>query len=76
MALKIHGNSKTKWNNDPYFTLNLDSAVTQMANRFGYIANVLDNNNTNNETIDANNIPQVQAFQMVGMDDKEIHRHV
>jgi hypothetical protein len=47
MALKIHGNSKTKWNNDPYFTLNLDSAVTQMAHRFGYIANVLDNNNTN-----------------------------
>lgn len=32
--------------------------------------------NDNNETIDANNIPQVQAFQMVGMDDKEIHRHV
>jgi hypothetical protein len=36
---------------------------------------VVDNNN-NNETIDANNIPHVQATQMVGMDDKEIHRHV
>ena len=47
MAHKIHGNSKTKWNNDPYFTLNLDSSVTQMANKFGYEASVLKNNNTN-----------------------------
>jgi hypothetical protein len=47
MALKIHGNSKTKWNNDPYFTLNLDSSVVKMAHRFGYSASVLENNNTN-----------------------------
>lgn len=47
MAQKIHGNSKTKWNNDPYFTLILDPAVVKMAHVFGYTANVLENNNTN-----------------------------
>ena len=46
MAHKIHGNSKTKWNDDPYFTLTLDSAVTQMAKCFGYAATVLNNDNT------------------------------
>ena len=46
MAHKIHGNSKTKWNDDPYFTLTLDSAVTQMANTFGYVASALKNDNT------------------------------
>ena len=46
MAHKIHGNSKTKWNNDPYFTLTLDPAVIQMANTFGYAATVLNNDNT------------------------------
>ena len=46
MASKIHGNSKTKWNDDPFFTLTLDSAVTQMANTFGYTAKVLENDNT------------------------------
>lgn len=47
MALKIHGNSKTKWNNDPYFNLILDPAVIKMAHKFGYTANILKNNNTN-----------------------------
>jgi len=47
MALKIHDNSKNKWNDDPYFTLVLDQAVIQMANTFGYTFNVLKNNNTN-----------------------------
>jgi hypothetical protein len=46
MASKIHGNSKTKWNDDPYFTLTLNLAVTQMANTFGYKASVLENDNT------------------------------
>tara|TARA_B100000787_G_C16170101_1_gene286024 strand:+ start:268 stop:1194 length:927 start_codon:yes stop_codon:yes gene_type:complete len=47
MTSKIHGNSKTKWNDDPYFTLTLDPAVTQMAKSYGYVDNVLKNNNTN-----------------------------
>lgn len=46
MAQKVHGNSKTKWNDDPYFTLSLDSVVLQMANIFGYAATALENNNT------------------------------
>ena len=47
MALKIHGNSKTKWNHDDYFSLTLDPAVIQMAKHFGYGANDVENNNTN-----------------------------
>ena len=50
MALKIHGNSKTKWNNDHYFNLILDPAVIKMAHSFGYAANVLENNNTSKIT--------------------------
>lgn len=46
MALKIHGNSKTKWKNDPYFSLTLDPAVIQMANKFGYADTFLENNKT------------------------------
>lgn len=46
IAHKIHGNSKTKWNDDPYFTLTLDPAVIQMANTFGYEATILENDNT------------------------------
>ncbi len=46
MASKIHGNSKTKWNNDPYFTLILDPAVTQLANTFGCKTSVLKNDNS------------------------------
>ena len=46
MVGKIHGNSKTKWNDDPYFTLTLDPAIIQMAKTFGYTANVLKNDNT------------------------------
>ena len=46
MPHKIHGNSKTKWNDDPYFTLTLDSAVDQMAKCFGYAATALENDNT------------------------------
>lgn len=46
MSLKIHGNSKTKWNSDPYFTLNLDCSVVIMANAFGYAASDLENDNT------------------------------
>lgn len=46
MAQKIHGNSKTKWNDDPYFTLTLDIEVTKMANTFGYVASALENYNT------------------------------
>jgi hypothetical protein len=46
MAQKIHGNSKTKWNDDPYFTLTIDSEVIKMANTFGYAASALENDNT------------------------------
>lgn len=51
MALKIHGNSKIKWQNDPYFTLILDPAVLEIAKSFGYAANVLENSNTNKISI-------------------------
>ena len=46
MSSKIHGNSKTKWNDDPYFTLALDPAVTQMAKTYGYKVNDLENDNS------------------------------
>lgn len=36
MVNQVHGNSKTKWNQDPFFTLQLDSAVVQLAKFFGY----------------------------------------
>ena len=39
-------NPKTKLKNDPYFTLILDPAVTQMANKFGYADKFLENNKT------------------------------
>jgi len=46
MSSQIHGNSKRKWNDDPYFTVNLDPAVIQMAQEFGYKDAVLQNDNT------------------------------
>jgi hypothetical protein len=36
MATSIHDKSMAKWNDDPYFDLELDEAVKQLARHFGY----------------------------------------
>ena len=45
MLNEIHGNSKTKWNDDIYFNLNLSPSVIQLAKFFGYTDSELSNNN-------------------------------
>lgn len=45
MTSKIHGDSKTKWNEDPYFDLKLDDTVIQMAEYLGYNHAALTNTN-------------------------------
>ena len=39
----VHSESLTKWKDDPYFTLHLDSAVKQLAIGFGYRDDELEN---------------------------------
>ncbi|PQB04243.1 sulfotransferase family protein [Aureitalea marina] len=41
----IHGNSMRKWNDDPFFDLQLDPSVVNMAMELGYSADELANNN-------------------------------
>ncbi len=43
MGKQVHAESLTRWKDDPYFTLRLDSPVKQIAARFGYCDDDLEN---------------------------------
>lgn len=43
MGLGVHADSLNKWKDDPYFTMQLDRTVRQMAEKFGYNEEELEN---------------------------------